>query len=140
MRHVPQRDEADCAIAVAAIIADSSYQRARRAFPRSTPLTDGIDVAILIAALESLRGSTPSHRCFFPKFPRLIDTRIVADRAAVLIDEPNSAHSDPGHWIAVERIDGPGSMVRVYDPEGFRSVALPRYARREWRVHRIVEA
>lgn len=132
MQFVQQRYARDCGIAVAAMLADRSYERVRESARRAGLLhTSGTSIDRLVAILERLtrrrwRENWPEE--FLP----IAECRAVVGAArpvALLIRCPCGC--DSSHWIVAER-------GYVYCPGEERRCLLRRYGRGEWILRRIV--
>jgi hypothetical protein len=125
MRHVRQFHEADCGVAVVAMLAGCRYRDVTRAFPAATE--HGLYVREVVAMLDELTGRHWAQaRC--GRHPVLACARLPRAACAAIIGRPSWRF---GHWVALE------SGV-VHDPNYDRPIALCEYQRQHWRVLRLV--
>ncbi len=126
LRHIRQRNERDCGVAAAAMLAGVSYARAARVRPRSRP-RDGLqamEVAVMLRLLTGrlVRLSGAAEGWALRAWPAL------PDPAMVLIHEPGSTR---GHYVVV-------AAGRVYDPEQGAGAPLAEYAHADWVISRVL--
>ncbi len=126
LRHIQQRNQRDCGVAAAAMLAGVSYARAARVHPRSRP-RDGLqamEVAVMLRLLTGrlVRLSGAAEGWSLRAWPGL------PDPAIVLIHEPGSTR---GHYVVV--VGG-----RVYDPEQADGTPLSEYAHADWSISRVL--
>ncbi len=127
MRHIKQKGEVDCGIAVAAMLAGVEYETIPRSVFRAANIRGGLTASALVLLLRDL---TDYH---WPLVQPAPQRRLVADqprypRAALLIATPRRQDA---HWIAV-------SGAAVYDPELELPSPRHRYERASWRVLTVV--
>ncbi len=126
LRHIRQRNERDCGVAAAAMLAGVSYARAARVHPRARP-RDGLqamEVAVMLRVLTGrlVRLSGAAEGWALRAWPAL------PDPAIVLIHEPGSTR---GHYVVV-------AGGRVYDPEQSDGAPLAGYAHADWTISRVL--
>jgi hypothetical protein len=126
LNYVSQRTLSDCGIAVAAMLADVSYERAAQVTPRKV-FRQGMYYCEMLALLEQLTGTgwrrtSLRRRC---SLSQVIEALSASSRpAAICIRSPNGRAK---HYIAVQN-------QLVYCPAYHEDApCLPaRYKRRNW--------
>jgi len=126
MRHVKQRNGVDCGLAVAAMLANTSYDQAADVDPNPDS-PQGMSVSDLQWTLIGLTGKEWSTSKA-GNGKRLCDYPLPTKTIAVLIRHHGKSF---GHWVAW---DG----EKVFDPEEDSSLSTPLYRRREWEIIRVL--
>jgi len=126
MRHIRQRNAIDCGLAVAAMLADCSYARARQADPFPTKRI-GLSVADFLTCIRRC-APNKSWSVIKPKTKTSLTKWTLPKRCALIIREKNRRY---GHWIAIDN-------HIIHDPGLSLPVAMADYDRRNWDVIRIV--